>query len=1028
VWASNNSITSGTLGNLQQHHLSTVATDTESEDYFGALSFKIKADEANMTYTENRDTFTFIVQDVDANSSTKNNENNVFIMDYTGYMRANYSETGWNQQVGTVYNKGQWYTIGIILRKDGNYDCFIDGEKVSTTKYNKEWDINTTALKFLFNISNNGKYYIDELTWSKYVEDGFIAEANKVKTPNGGSISVYFSEPVADYDLNAIKVYECETDTEISGINAEFDNEMLTVSFAEEGMTAGKEHRIELNEIVGATGRTLATDNIYFNCDVDGREKTETVGADDFDDFNSSTATLPSPDTDYYQVNGWYLGHKWNSQTGSFVRPVSGDAGYATSMQIGNLGSDGGSAHIYMPIGKKMDSGVVTISFDFKPERVSNRWNDSWDDARTPNMVFMVYPDGIDDSDKSWAQGDSVSIGKTAYGRYAAGIFAHTIGASRFPGAGNNTDQRIALKELATDSTDANKVASTDSKWYSMQIEFNFDKGTTTYWLDGAETEGVSLATLDIDAIQGVSFGTFANSRDASTLIDNLKVEHTYVANIKTKTVGSESFDDLSTSGEAKREGYYYQPDGWYLSKLWASQTSSFFCPATDDEKGNVAKVGVNGSEGASANAYLPLGKINSGLVSISYDIKPVRAASKWNASFDHVGTPNFWVLVYPDGIAESDMTWSTNGASSSIGAYVGSSTSSTYPYGRPIAGIHAQTIAAPAKDLNSKTVLKTLTMDETDTNKVADSDSKWYNIKVDLDFDKDEITYYLDGVVAHTANLSTLDIDAIEGISFGSTSNARDAETLLDNVAITHTYNDNSSLGIMQVRFSDYYGKNYGTATKYSTVLDTVAVSFWSKNIDEASLDETTVRLYNLVTDEEIPYEGEYDSENGIYRMDLREYLSSDSIYVLLIDGVTTDGVAVEKYEQTIETDENGVVIVEPLYIWNGAEEAESGALVSGSTVTAGTRLINTTGTKKSYVFYMALYDDGMLKKLDFEEIEQDGFSTAEDKEANVSASFTLSEDDAKEITNIKAFLWDGMTTMKPVLPAINFTNTSAE
>ncbi|MBO5007832.1 MAG: metallophosphoesterase, partial [Clostridia bacterium] len=81
---------------------------------------------------------------------------------------------------------------------------------------------------------------------------------------------------------------------------------------------------------------------------------------------------------------------------------------------------------------------------------------------------------------------------------------------------------------LASDGTDANKVADADSKWYTLKIELDFDNGTTTYYLDGAETAGASLEALGINGIQGISIGTNSNAVDASTLIDNVSVKHQY--------------------------------------------------------------------------------------------------------------------------------------------------------------------------------------------------------------------------------------------------------------------------------------------------------------------------------------------------------------------------------------------------------------------------------------------------------------------------------------------------------------------
>lgn len=72
--------------------------------------------------------------------------------------------------------------------------------------------------------------------------------------------------------------------------------------------------------------------------------------SESFDDF--ATATTPGRDTDYYQPEGWYLAHRWNTQTNGFLRPAT-DAEKGAVMQVGMLGNDGGSSHAYLPLNKK---------------------------------------------------------------------------------------------------------------------------------------------------------------------------------------------------------------------------------------------------------------------------------------------------------------------------------------------------------------------------------------------------------------------------------------------------------------------------------------------------------------------------------------------------------------------------------------------------------------------------------------------------------------------------------------------------
>ena len=223
---------------------------------------------------------------------------------------------------------------------------------------------------------------------------------------------------------------------------------------------------------------------------------------------------------------------------------------------------------------------------------------------------------------------------------------------------------------------------------------------------------------------------------------------------------------------------------------------------------------------------------------------------------------------------------------------------------------------------------------------------------------------------------------------------------------------------------FSDYYDNTYGAASTLTTLADTVAVAFWTDEIDTPQ--ETNFALVDE-NGHVIPFRGSYSLADKTYIMNLNEYLTKDTEYTLTVSGLTVGGNPLPNYTQVINSAVQGEVIVEPMYIMQGSEKKSSGALANGDTVTAGTRVINTTGDIKTYSFFAALYDHGVLKMVDFAEVEQDGATSAEDKEANLSCSFTMSAEDAASITNIKAFLWDGFETLGPILPAIEFTNTAA-
>ncbi|MBO5007838.1 MAG: hypothetical protein J6D26_03305 [Clostridia bacterium] len=997
---------------------------TQTDTTYGALSFKINAQTIDSAFSTGGGV-SFMVKET---SSTP--DVHCFIMRNTMGM-TDTTSYGHNFNDGIAYNTNTWYTVGIVFYKNQTLDLYIDGAYIKNSKFANNLSSTLTSLNLQMNVIGSTTLYMDDITWSTYSDDAFFAETVGKKTAYaaGEIAKIRFTEPVAEADTSSIKLYECETGNRISGIETEFVDGILNVTLPETGMTQGKEYRIELNSIKGSLGRILKTDNIYFNYKVENSEITESIGNEDFEEFTLSTASLKGNDTDYYQPVGWYLAHRWNSQFDGFVRPVSGDASYGTAMQVGQLEStatstnDLSETHAYMPLSKRASTGKVTITYDMKPERADDTWRNNTNPA--PNLLVMVYPDGIDSSDESWAQGESASIGQwnseSRAGRIVSAIAGTNISipAKRILGGGFTTENLTTIKTLTTDSS--NVVTGDSAKWYRVKMVIDFNLGTLEYYLDGISAGTVSLSTLGINAVKGISFGTQYNSLDASTLIDNIKVEHTYESSIKTDTIKTENFSGFTTESadSPSTDTDYYQPAGWYLAHRWNGRDTGFLIPETDAQNGTVMKIGRYGNDNSGpAHGYMPLGTdITSGVVTISYSMKPERLSTAWNGVYtNHAQTPNLLVMVYPDGIDSSDMSWA-QGDSVSI---------ANTNYAKPVAGIFMNNIATANEPTWAKqTILKTLTMDTADANKVAASDSVWYDVKIELDFDNGTTAYYLDGVKTAGASLSALGIDGIQGISFGTNSNALDASTLIDNIEVKHTYEEASSIGVMQVRFSDYYGSNYGTASELTTVADTVCIAFWQKSVDTPS--ESNFAL----TDEDgndIPFEGDYDEDTDVYYMNLREYLTKGGTYTLTVSGLTSNGKDIPAYEQTITASSEGVIIAEPMYIWKNASPATSGTVSEGDTITAGTRLINTAGTNKTYVFFMALYEGDTMYKVDFEEVEQDGISTALDKEANISCSFTMSADDAAKVTKVKTFLWDGMDTMKPVLPVAEFNKTSAQ
>lgn len=1006
---------------VKQTKIVNLPTDTTNKDAFGYFAFKVKAGE-NMGANDTT------VVSIYTSDTEGRYQVPVFAICGTGYMGmcnpVNYT-LAQSLSDGKQFTPGQWYTVGIGINKNKTVDIYIDGEKLQTVSFGDEKDLHadSATVSFMFNIINSSKNYFDDITWGDLTEESFVAESSTALASSGETINVSFSQPVGSLDTSKIKLYNCQTGAEVSGITAVMNGERLELTMPA-GLEQGDEYRVELDGVKGALGSTPYNDNVYFNCEIDGNTTTDTI-SEDFDTL-ATTGTVRR-DSYYYEPQGWHLSNLWASQTSAFFMPAT-DTVKGNVAKVGVKGSDGASANAYLPLGN-IDSGKVTISYDIKPVRAASKWNASFDHQGVPNFWVLVYPDGIDTGDTTWnGNGASNSIGTYVgsgtsatygYGRPIAGVYAQTIAVPA-----KDLNSKTIIKSLNMDTIDTNKVSEADSKWYTIKVEFDFDEGTIVYYLDNGIVHTSTLTSADIDAIKGISFGSTSNARDAETLLDNVKIEHTYVSNIETDSVKGENFDDFATTATLPQstDSDYYQPAGWYLAHKWNSQTSAFFRPVTDSEKGAVLQVGNAGSDGGGAHGYMPLGKdITSGIVTISFDMKPERVSDMWNDAWEDARVPNLVVMAYPDGIDDTDKTWAQGDSLS-----IGKPTSSDDQTGRYLAGIFAHTIGASrlpgtGNNTDQRISLKELTVDETDTKKVSEADSKWYTMKIELNFDERTTTYWLDDVKTIGESLTTLNIDGIQGISFGTTANARDASTMIDNVSVTHTYENNSSAGVMQVRFSDYYCDTYGTATTQSTLVDAIGIAFWSRNIDTP--DENNFELYETNNPSNtISFEGSFDEENDVYLMELGEYLTKDSTYTLSVSGVTAGGMAVPDYTQIIATNPEGELVVEPVYIKHNNVQATEGTLAENDTLTSSLRIINTTGKSENFAFSMAVYGkDTSLTDFDFREITLDGITT---KSADIEVGFKLDATDAANTSCARVFLWDGMKSMKPITNFGEFVN----
>ena len=1007
---------------VTQFTVGTFAADTVNNDYYGAFSFKIKAAAGNSEKT--KPTFSLILNNNLGASNKKENE--VFVIDYTGYMRAT---SGFNNTTGLAFTNNTEYTIGLVLKKNQSVDFYVNGEFKGNNEFSKEFATDLANIKLLFNVTDGATYYVKDLTWSRYSDDSFIAECQQSVVEAGETVNITFSDIIADCDTSKIKLFDCARGTEVTGASSVLDNNTLKVTLPN-SIAGGKEYRIELDGVKGALGNTLANDNIYISIP----SKTTTEEYIVYETFEGYTTKhrpaweKAAGTTNYYKPEGWYLKQRWTTLVNGFIKPATdNNAAHGTVMQLGKINHDDGKFGAYLPFTEKITDGKIIISYDVKPEQLSERAA-TGSVQQNSSLFVMAYPEHPTNYNVDYSQaGDNskiqeVDLSNPNTGRVISGIMGLKLGN---PTTGNVTAWSADRNNWKTYHTFTEGVQS-NADWYTMTAEFDFDTDTVTYYLNGTEKDSSTtlMETLGLNnGMSGISFGMWSYLKNTSLLIDNVSVKRVYNASLTDEvSIFSDDFNSFTSTGTP-----IVPPTGWGMAKINAA-TGTTVKAETGDDSTAALKLGKNIVDTTSQydgpwvyhklnNAY------TTGVINVSYDLKAeaLPALGSSIAKLNELGITNtnslqqnFWPRSFYFSVDPSVITDTTQSPIKQSNA-------------KHIFGIQNQQFAAYINNATSAVTLE-------DSNKYmynanyrkAVTLNDTYAVKHSIDLDKGVVVTYIDGNVVSAASTETLGITTIGGICFGVDQYAYGTEVVIDNVNVTYQqYNTFAfSDAVMQVRFSDYYDNTYGAASTLTTLADTVAVAFWTDEIDTPQ--ETNFALVDE-NGHVIPFRGSYSLADKTYIMNLNEYLTKDTEYTLTVSGLTVGGNPLPNYTQVINSAVQGEVIVEPMYIMQGSEKKSSGALANGDTVTAGTRVINTTGDIKTYSFFAALYDHGVLKMVDFAEVEQDGATSAEDKEANLSCSFTMSAEDAASITNIKAFLWDGFETLGPILPAIEFTNTAA-
>ena len=1029
-----------------------------SEGKTVGLAFKVMAD------SENASDKMFITVGSGSTASTYKTTTEVFPLDNKGNIgiplkSGSTDTTGWPDNIGsstmkTSYTKGVWQDAAIVLDKENaTVTAYVDGEKLGTANAGKPDSLKNGDFHFMFHVegAQSAKFYLDDI---KYVTDTsrLVAAANTSTIAKGATVAIDFSSLIENKDeVSQPEVFESTSGSKITS-SASFDGQRLNVNMT--GATAdGAEYRIELPNYKDAFGNELYNNSIYVNTEIpQGEQRTIDLRNDNFEDY-TSTAQYAAP-------NGWTKSYQWMSggfnntfmQSQTDSDEARGTAVLlkkdATSSSGNDLWSSGG---MYLPLPSKISTGKVTISYDFKPIKYRRGGNTTQnrDVYWETNFAFGVYADApgattaaIDDSCCAILQ----AVKKTQLGFALDKI---KTGYDNWQGV-NTSSIWHTYEELDTDGSPwdlKEDVSIENPKWYNIAAELDFDKKKVTYYVDGVKTAESDTVMNNVgtvtsgavtnpisNGIVGIGFGYSPEPIYSEQLIDNVKVTRSL------GELGDEVIDfaeDFNTYGDTGNgdvelkngcsEGNVLTPNGWSQGWIWTDNDASGNSDnvvtrpvdVSADNREKAVKIGktntgINGWD--TPYIYHSLNReYTSGIMEFEYEFNPYKAVVADKGAITSSGfNPVAADKAKPFQVGLFANKWDFAGryqtAEQGNTDNVGTSNMIKRSNDKVILGIEGTKLNAYGQDEKSATAVADIT------------NNNWYKIKHTIDIDFGTIKTYLyennDWTLKAETTMSDLGLSQIGGIGFLCVENALNSETYIDNVKVSYR-GEKAKGGVSAVRFGDCFGNIYGTNSALTTLVDKVAISFVDTP-DINSLNSNTVKFLKDGT--AVDYSGEF--KDGAYVMTLSDMLDKNSVYTISVDGVTVGGADVSKYEMSVQTEENGVRIIEPIKMYiNDVEQTEQNVSIKkDDKVKATIDIIDTTGAVEQYNFSAALYNGDTLNNVDFVDIAMGGTNA---KRKQAVCEFTADENDAANLTKIKAFLWGGYDKLTPFMAPAEFTVT---
>lgn len=534
--------------------------------------FNLKADAGNDKNTDHAFRVLMMSGTEWGNSS---NQITAFEMDKSNALGMNHDNGGWSTTLnpGGAYMEGEsdkTYRVVMILKKNG-IDYIVDGKNIGSIEFgekNKAWMKDASEFHMWFMVDDTicdsakeVKYHLSDLICIKG-EGSFVAEADGAVYGKGEKAVVNFSMPVANKDLQGVKVFESSTGNEVA-CTSEFVGEKLNVKI-DGDLNSQAEYRIELPAYKDCMGNDLVNDNVYFNAPKLLSAET-VVFTDDFSEYNTTnfedgwkvdgkdeTARenfFKTYNTKYgdtaYAPKLWGLNNlAWNPQNITLMPATENETvdtrGTVLKMGLQPANTYNASNLLYRRLENRYNTGVMNVEYDlslqemvnsslYTAEQLAKGGYSANQDLNSFNMI--LYKDELPLQYLAGKGGPGFNPGGHE-GYYGEIKVNRIFGVQNKKFAVYTDNNKVNGLYGASASVETSLEDVTPKKWYKVKHTIDLDNDSIKTYIGTTDADmklfgANKLSDFGItEGLVGVGFSIDANSFGTITYVDNVKVSH----------------------------------------------------------------------------------------------------------------------------------------------------------------------------------------------------------------------------------------------------------------------------------------------------------------------------------------------------------------------------------------------------------------------------------------------------------------------------------------------------------------------